>query len=99
MKSSFTLLTKIMLFWFCEAALAVDCAAPPVTDAIQAICLARQFVEKPTPPTWELQYEVKETEQDWLVYYSSKSSSVRGGAGDLKVDKKSGEVVFVQGYR
>jgi hypothetical protein len=82
------------------AASAGDCAAPPVTTADHAVCLARQFAEKPKPPPWELEFKAKEAASHWLVYYGPKpSSGVRGGAGDLQIEKKSGEVRLLRGYR
>ena len=77
-----------------------DCAKPPIATADHAVCLARQFAEKPKPPPWELEFKAKETASHRLVYYGPKTGSgVRGGAGDLQIDKKSGAVTLLRGYR
>lgn len=83
-----------------QSALARECGPPPVIETDHAICLARRFAERPTPPPWELEFEVKDAESHWLVFYGPNAGSgVRGGGGDLKIDKKSGEVIFLRGHR
>lgn len=77
-----------------------DCAAPPVTAPDHAICLARQFAEQPKPPPRELEFKAKDGASHWLVFYGPKpDSGVRGGGGELRIDKKSGQVTFLRGYR
>jgi len=69
-----------------------------VASATQAICFARQFTDREKAFS-ELEFEAKERKADWMVHYRPKSLQVRGGAGDLKVDKKSAAVTFIKGYR
>jgi hypothetical protein len=78
---------------------AAECAAPPVLTAEQAACLGRQFIERSPPPPWELKYEVRDAGSRWVVYYGPSQRGVRGGGGELSVNKKSGVVIFVQGSR
>jgi hypothetical protein len=54
---------------------AADCAAPPVKTPDHATCLARQFAERPSPPSWELVFQVKDAKSHWLVYYGPKPDS------------------------
>lgn len=75
------------------------CAELPVSTEAHAICLAKAFSEQPSPPPWELAFTATEREQDWLVHFSPRSSNVRGGAADLSVEKATGKVVFIQGYK
>ena len=79
------------------AASAEDCGHPPVTKATNAICLAKRFVKQPSD--WELAFEAKELPNEWLVSYAPTDSNVRGGAGDLKVEKASGKITVVKLYR
>jgi hypothetical protein len=76
----------------------MDCPPPPVITESHAICLARNFVENPKP-SLALSYEVSEREGHWLVYYRPTASNVRGGAGDLQIEKISGNVKFVKGHQ
>jgi hypothetical protein len=79
---------------------AADCGALPVMTADQAICRARVFAEKPKPPPRELEFKALETPLHWVVYYGPKSTSgVRGGAADLMIEKKTGAVTLLRGYR
>ena len=71
----------------------------PVTNAENAVCLARKFLDQPVPPTWDIVFKAKETKNYWLVFYRPKSGKVRGGASDLKVDKSTGQVTSIRGYR
>jgi hypothetical protein len=80
-----------------SACAADQCAPAPVKDAEHAICIASQYAKQSNP--WELRFETKEQPKDWLVSYYPKESSVRGGAGDLKIEKASGKVTVVQLYR
>ena len=92
--------TVVGLLLYGQQVSALECAAPPVVNANHAVCLARQFAERPTPPPWELEFQVKERGSHWFVYYGPKlGSGVRGGGGDLKIDKKSGQVTFIRGHR
>lgn len=78
---------------------AAECAAPPVLTAEHAACLGRQFIERGPPPPWELEYQARDTGSRWVVYYGSSQRGVRGGGGELRVQKKSGVVSFVRGFR
>lgn len=80
---------------FCYAK---ECLPPPVSSEAQAACLAENFVEK-RKYSWETGYRVKDANNYWLVSYYPISSHIRGGAGDLKVEKTSGKVILVRGYR
>jgi hypothetical protein len=80
------------------AASAQGCGSAPVVKADHAICLARQFTNRDKAP-WELEFHAKEAKSHWTVSYKPINHQVRGGAGDLKVDKKSGQVTFIKGYR
>lgn len=92
------LTAAVVLLTLGQFVLALECGPPPVIDTDHAICLARHFAGRPTPPPWELEFEVKDAESHWLVFYGPKAGSgVRGGGGDLKIDKKSGEVIFFEG--
>ncbi len=75
-----------------------NCAPPPVTTAKHAICLARQYAER-SQPHWELAYSAREERTHWLVIYIPANHEVRGGGGELKVEKEFGIVTFIQGYR
>jgi len=75
-----------------------ECPSLPVTTASHAICLAKRFVEN-KKPQWAVSYETKETTDHWLVYYHPASSNVRGGAGDLKIEKSPGTVKLIRGYK
>ena len=77
-----------------------ECPAPPVAKADHALCLARQYAEKRTPPSWELEYRLKDEGSYWFVHYVPKASIGRPDAAvDLRIDKSSGQVTFVRGYR
>ena len=82
-----------------SAVAAQDCGTLPVVTATQAICLAEQSGYAERNPRIELQWEASDAKSHWLVLYRPKSFEVRGGGGDLKVDKKSGKVTFLKGYR
>lgn len=76
------------------------CAAPPVATADQAVCLGRQVAEKLVPPSLELEFKAKEAASHWLVSFGPKpGADVFGGAGDLRIEKKSGEVRLMRGYK
>jgi len=51
------------------------------------------------PRTYALKYQAEEQDEYWFVVYGPKESNVRGGGGKLRIDKATGRVVFVQGYR
>jgi hypothetical protein len=90
----------IGLVLYGQQVLALECAAPPVTKPDHAICLARQYAQKRTPPSWELEYRVKDEGSSWLVHYVPKPNVGRPDAAvDLRIDKSSGQVTFVRGYR
>jgi hypothetical protein len=76
---------------------AEDCGRLPVKTATHAICLAKEFAEQANP--WDMNFEAKEHSTEWLVSYAPKSSSVRGGAGDPKIEKVSGKITVVKLYR
>jgi hypothetical protein len=100
MNLSFLYVTILSLMLCDQVALAVECSAPPVDSSKHAICLAHQFAERPMPPPWELEFTVREQDSHWLVYYIPKlGSGARGGGGELKIDKKSGQVTLISGYR
>ena len=78
-----------------------ECQPPPVTTASHAICLAKRFVAAryaENPPRWELGYEAKEMDSYWFVHYHP-TTRVLGGAGDLEIEKSSGTVKFIRGYK
>ena len=75
------------------------CGPLPVASKEIAICLARQFVNAPTSPEWEVTFSAEEVELQWRVWFGPKSSDVRGGSGELVVDKQSGKVTVVHLYR
>lgn len=80
-----------------STASAEGCPPPPVKDESHAICLAQQYAKHSNP--WELTFEAQEQPKEWLVSYAPKSSGIRGGAGDLKIEKESGKVIVVKLYR
>jgi hypothetical protein len=76
-----------------------ECRPPPVASSEQALCFAGKFIKQQPPVPWEVKFNVKESDLQWLVSYHPVSSEVRGGAGDLRIDKASGRVTVVQVYR
>jgi len=74
------------------------CPAPPVATSDAAICLAKLHTPSENR-TFALKYLTEEHEDYWFVEYWPKDSSVRGGGGKLRIDKATGQVVFVEGYR
>ena len=79
---------------------AVACPAPPVVTSSGAICLAEVYVAaaaaaQPHP----LRYQAEEHESFWFVVYTPEGSNVLGGGGKLRIEKTTGRVVFVEGYR
>ncbi len=74
------------------------CSLPPVTNSDHAVCLAREYVEV-FEHEWRVIYRAEESTSHWLVSYGPSETTVRGGAGDLKVDKASGTVTIIGGYR
>jgi cytochrome c oxidase assembly factor CtaG len=75
----------------------VACPPLPVETTEHAVCLARQFAEQRKLP-WTLAYQAKEEPTSWLVTYVPEGS-VRGGSGEVRVNKVNGEVSVVQLYR
>jgi hypothetical protein len=98
MASALQLLCFMTLLLATQAANAAECPPPPVGTAEHAVCVARSFVER-SKPQWEVVLTAKEGGAVWLVEYSPKSSSVRGGAGLLEVAKPTGKVTLVRAER
>jgi hypothetical protein len=78
---------------------AEECLPPPVATSEQALCLAGKFIKQQPPVPWEVKFKARESDLQWLVSYYPVSNEVRGGAGDLRIDKASGNVTVVQLYR
>jgi hypothetical protein len=76
-----------------------ECPPPPVASAAHATCLGLQYFESPTPSSWELGCEAREQGSAWLVRCTPRSSGVRGGGGEVEVEKLSGKVKLILGYR
>ena len=93
------ILTLFASFAFNAAVAAGDCPAPPVWTVADATCLAEAYVLRRSDSPWQMKYEALDLKDHWLVTYSPKDSNVRGGGGKLRVEKLSGRVVFVEGYR
>ena len=72
------------------------CGPLPVASEESAICIARQFVNSPAPAQWEVTFRAEEVQSQWKVSFSPTSSTVRGGSGELVVDKLSGKVTVVR---
>jgi len=81
------------------SASAAECAGPPVVNARGAICLARHFVERSGTQQRGSSYSARQTATEWLVSYRPTDNNVKGGGGELRVDKATGEVSVVQLYR
>lgn len=78
--------------------MAADCRPPPVADAEQASCLARKYMERSKDP-WELACRATPTQTHWLVICVPRNHKVRGGGGEFTVDRATGVVEFIRGYR
>ena len=91
--------TVLACLFHCAMANATDCPAPPVSTAASAICLAKLHVVKGEQFAWTLEYRAEELSDHWVVIYGPTDSNVRGGGGKLRVDKATGQVTFVEGYR
>jgi hypothetical protein len=81
-----------------SASIAQECAPPPVVTSEHAICIGRRYFAK-APSPGKLGCEAKEHDKLWLVRCMPESSNVRGGGGELEVDRTSGKVKLVLGYR
>jgi len=57
------------------------------------------YLSKEINSATTLKYQTSERKDHWMVMYSPKDSSVRGGGGELRVEKDTGKVSFVVGYR
>ena len=75
------------------------CPAPPVVSSEAAICLAKLNMAASASHVDTLKYLAEEHETYWLVEYWPKDSNVRGGGGKFKIEKATGRVDFVEGYR
>ena len=80
-------------------ATATACPAPPVATADGAICLAELHIAKAVSRTYVLNYQAEEHDDYWFVVYGPKESTGRGGGGKLRINKATGQVTFVEGYR
>lgn len=78
---------------------AVACPAPPVVTSEAAICLAQLHTSAAASSTYTMKYRAEEHTDFWSVEYWPEAANVRGGGGKLSIDKASGRVVFVEGYR
>lgn len=58
-----------------------------------------RFVERAQAPQWEVVYESKDNGTKWQVGYAPKLSNVRGGAGVLTVDKETGRITLIRGFK
>ncbi len=79
-----------------SAAYAGLCPSPPVVTLNQAMCLARNFVERPSPPPWQTDYRVFKTTSGWSVRYAPRTPTPRGGSGELLIDAQSGRVRVIR---
>ena len=93
------ILLLLVSFAACSAAVAIDCPAPPVSTAASATCFAEAHVSKESNSAWTMNYQAEELKDHWVVVYSPKDANVRGGGGKLRVEKLTGRVTFVEGYR
>lgn len=75
---------------------AMECEAPPVTNAAQAVCATRAFVENGRARLWKTGYFAQETPMFWYVRFEPRTPQTRGGAGLLKVDKASAHLVALR---
>lgn len=81
-------------------AFAAQCPPPPVESKTHVACIAHQFVERLSPPEWEITFEANESEKLWVVSYGPKlGSGIRGGGGTLSINKATGKVVLLKRYR
>jgi len=90
-----------LLFSFCLLALtghahAGMCPSPPVVTLNQATCLARDFVESPSPPPWQTDYRIFKTTRGWSVRFAPRTPTPRGGSGELFIDAQSGRVSVIR---
>jgi hypothetical protein len=99
MKFAHRIIVPVVLASSSALAAATDCPAPPVVTSDGAICLAELNMATDASQTYALKYQAEEHEDYWLVVYWPKDSNVRGGGGKLRIDKATGRVVFVEGYR
>jgi hypothetical protein len=76
-----------------------ECPAPPVSTSAAAICAAESYLTKVPDAALPMKYQAVELEDHWVVSYRPKDSNVRGGGGELTVDRASGKVSFVRWYR
>jgi len=83
----------------CSVAVASDCPTPPVSTVATATCLAEAYVSKGLNSALQMDYQAEELKDYWLVTYSPRDTNVRGGGGKLRIEKLSGRVTFVEGYR
>jgi hypothetical protein len=44
-------------------------------------------------------YQAVEKKDHWVVTYNPSNTNIRGGGGELRVEKATGKVTFVVGYR
>lgn len=96
---SSTLAGALAALLVAPGARAAECGALPVKAAEQATCLARGFLVANQAPQWDVAFEPLDRGKRWHVRYAAKSPNVRGGSGELSVEKDSGKVTLVWGYR
>lgn len=78
------------------------CGDPPVTNAEQAVCFARSYLEgTPEGADWKrLKAEAFEHDESvWVVEFIDERPGVLGGGGQVTVDVKSGKVTGLRRTR
>ena len=46
-----------------------------------------------------MKYQAIEQKDHWVVTYNPSDTNIRGGGGELRVEKATAKVTFVVGYR
>ena len=46
-----------------------------------------------------MNYQAMEKQDHWVVTYNPSDTNIMGGGGELRVEKATGKVTFVVGYR
>jgi hypothetical protein len=75
------------------------CPKPPVVTADAAICLAQVHIGSTASRTYTVKYQAEEHQDHWSVTFGPRESNVLGSGGKLRIEKVTGRVVFVEGYR
>jgi len=72
------------------------CPAPPVVTVNQALCLARDTVERPSPPPWQVDYRIFKTTKGWSVRFEPRRREELNGRGELFIEAQSGRVRIIR---